>query len=149
MPDNRSLFQKLSTAVMEFQARNKRPITKEEWLTFAQNLGMPQDQAGEVYDRGMDLHTKTGKWATETQFDELYASSKLPMAPLPYQVNPMTWDSLSQTAKSMILAAAEKGRTPSGAWTAQDYMGQLDASRPKGTAPRRTSYDFGKPSSAY
>lgn len=66
-----------------------------------------------------------------------------PSAPLPHQINPAVWDSLSSTAQEMILAAAKKGYTPSGAWSAQDYMNQMNAARPKGTAPRQTNYNWG------
>ena len=61
------------------------------------------------------------------------------MAPLPYQINPAVWDSLSSTAKQMILAAAGAGRTPSGAWDETDYLNQFNASLPMGTAPKSTN----------
>ena len=64
------------------------------------------------------------------------------VAPLPYQINPAVWDSLSDTAKQMILASAEAGKTPSGAWSADDYLRQLEAARPKGTAPTSLSYNW-------
>ena len=67
------------------------------------------------------------------------------MAPLPYQINPAVWDSLSSTAKQMILAAAGAGRTPSGAWDETDYLNQFNASRPMGTAPKTTQYNWGAP----
>jgi hypothetical protein len=68
------------------------------------------------------------------------------MTPLPHQINPAVWDSLSQTAKTMILASAEAGKTPSGAWSADDFLSQLNAARPQGTAPRRTQMSWGSQS---
>lgn len=68
-----------------------------------------------------------------------------PYAPLPYQINPGVLDAMSNTAKQMILGAVEKGYTPSGAWTSEDYLNQLNAARPQGVAPRRTTYQFGAP----
>lgn len=65
------------------------------------------------------------------------------MVPLPYQNNPAVWDSLSDTAKTMILAAAQAGKTPSGAWEPADYLNQLNAARPQGVAPRRTQFQWG------
>jgi hypothetical protein len=71
------------------------------------------------------------------------------MAPLPYQINPMVWDSMSNTAKQMIIASVEKGNTPSGAWSAEDYLDQFNASRPKGNAPRQVAYSWGNQKSLY
>jgi hypothetical protein len=64
--------------------------------------------------------------------------------PNPYQVNPAVWDSLSGTAKTIMLAAAEAGKTPSGAWSAEDWLNQLNASRPKGYAPKDVGVNWGK-----
>jgi hypothetical protein len=69
--------------------------------------------------------------------------------PLPHQINPAVWDSLSNTAKQMILASAEEGNTPSGAWDATDFMAQLNAARPQGAAPRRTTFNWGSPQTLY
>lgn len=65
------------------------------------------------------------------------------MAPLPHQINPAVWDSLSDTAKQMILAAAGEGKTPSGAWDQADYLRQMYAARPKGQAPTRVTFNWG------
>ena len=70
------------------------------------------------------------------------ASAQGNVAPLPYQINPAVWDSLSDTAKVMILSSAEAGNTPSGAWSADDYLRQLEAARPKGTVPTSLSYNW-------
>ena len=71
------------------------------------------------------------------------------MAPLPFQMNPLVWDSLSDTAKQMILGSVEAGNTPSGVWTATDWLNQFNASRPKGTAPRSVKYNYGAPRSYF
>lgn len=63
-------------------------------------------------------------------------------APNPWQVNPAVWDASSDTARRMVLGAVERGYTPSGAWTADDYMAQLNASRPIGRAPRATAFEW-------
>jgi hypothetical protein len=62
--------------------------------------------------------------------------------PLPHKINPAVWDSMSPTAQQMILASAEEGNTPSGAWDAQDFLQQLNATRPVGRAPRRTTFSW-------
>ena len=76
------------------------------------------------------------------------ASSEI-QAPLPYQINPAVWDSLSPTAQQMIMASVERGNTPSGAWDPADYLRQLNASRPIGQAPRRVNFNFAQPSSYF
>ncbi len=72
-----------------------------------------------------------------------------PMIPLPHQINPAVWDSMSDTQKQLILAAAKAGRTPSGYWEPSDYVRQIEAARPKGYAPRQTTIDWGKVMGAY
>ena len=72
-----------------------------------------------------------------------------PNVPLPHQINPAVWDASSDTAKRMILGAAQKGFTPSGVWTAEDFLNQLNASRPQGLAPKQISYDWQQPQSYF
>ncbi len=67
------------------------------------------------------------------------------MASLPYQNNPIVWDSLSPTAQAMILASAQHGNTPSGYWSPEDYISQLNASRPKGNAPSQVMFNYRQP----
>jgi hypothetical protein len=67
-------------------------------------------------------------------------------SPNPWQINPAVWDSMSGTAKQMILSSAEQGNTPAGAWNATDFLSQLEAARPQGTAPRRVSTNWGSQS---
>jgi hypothetical protein len=86
--------------------------------------------------------------ADETAVVNTYARTtrspvKLAQAPLPYQINPMTWDSLSDTARQLFLSMAELGQTPSGAWTKADYLNQFEQSRPKGIAPKQVHFDYG------
>jgi hypothetical protein len=49
----------------------------------------------------------------------------------------------------MILASAEEGNTPSGAWDATDFLSQLNAARPVGQAPKRTQFNWGNPQSLF
>jgi hypothetical protein len=90
----------------------------------------------------------TGQTTGATQTTRT-AQTEQPLAPLPHQIHPAVWDSLSQTAKQMILAAAEEGKTPSGAWTAEDFLQQMYAARPKGTAPRQVTFNWGMPRSYF
>lgn len=73
------------------------------------------------------------------------AGQQQPMVPLPHHINPAVWDSMSPTAKQMILSAAESGHTSSGAWDPTDFLTQMQAARPQGVAPRRTSMSWGAP----
>jgi hypothetical protein len=70
-------------------------------------------------------------------------------APLPHQINPAVWDSMSDVAKKMILASAAKGNTQSGAWDEGDYLKQIDAARPQGRAPQRVSMNYSNPQSYF
>lgn len=69
--------------------------------------------------------------------------------PLPHQVNPGVWDSLSPTAKQLIMGSVQAGNTPSGVWDPNDWTAQLNASRPQGTAPRQVNYNWAQPSSFF
>lgn len=69
--------------------------------------------------------------------------------PLPHQINPAVWDSLSPTAKQMILAAAKRGHTESGVWTPEDFMSQLNAARPRGTVPRSVRMNWANPTGLF
>lgn len=65
--------------------------------------------------------------------------------PAGYQMNPIVWDSLSPTAKQMVFGALQAGKTSSGYQDPNDWLAQLNASRPQGQAPRRTSMSWAPP----
>jgi len=77
------------------------------------------------------------------------ATAQSAQAPLPHQVNPAVWDSLSPTARAMVLGSVQAGNTPSGYWNPDDWLAQINATRPRGTAPRVSTYNFGNPASAF
>ncbi len=66
------------------------------------------------------------------------------LVPLPHQINPAAWDALSPTAKQMVLGAAEGGQTPSGYWSADDFLTQLEKARPKGQATASPGVQWGQ-----
>jgi len=88
--------------------------------------------------KGATADSILSKYAELSQTNPSYLTVSLP-----YQVNPGVWDSLSETAKNVILGAAEAGQTSSGTWTSDDYEAQIDATRPKGTAPTKNAFDWG------
>jgi hypothetical protein len=63
--------------------------------------------------------------------------------PLPYQINPGVWDSLGTVGQQMVLSAAEAaGYDPT------EFVRQVNAARPVGTASRQTRYTFAAPAAA-
>lgn len=76
-------------------------------------------------------------------------SSQGYLVPNPHQINPAVWDSMDPNSQSAILATAEEGLTPSGSWEKGQFLRQLNAARPKGTAPRRVTTNWGKLSSQF
>lgn len=58
--------------------------------------------------------------------------------PLPHQINPNVWDSLGTTGQQMMLGIAAKQ-----GWDPAEFEKQLNASRPTGSTPSMTSYDYG------
>ena len=66
------------------------------------------------------------------------------LMPLPHQINVASWDALSPTAKQMVLGAAEAGQTPSGYWSADDFLTQLEKARPKGQATSNGQVAWGQ-----
>jgi hypothetical protein len=57
--------------------------------------------------------------------------------PLPHQINPSVWDGLGSTGQQIILGLAEKQ-----GWDANEFLSQLSAARPTGTASAMTSYSY-------
>jgi hypothetical protein len=70
------------------------------------------------------------------------------MAPLPYQFDPGRWNALSDTGKQMILGMVSKGQAQGGAWDTGDWLAQMYASRPKGTAKAGLT-QYGMPRNIY
>lgn len=64
--------------------------------------------------------------------------------PPPNQVNPGVWDSLGDTGKQFVLGAVQAA-----GWDPSEFMRQVDATRPMGTAPRMTTTSYAAPRSAY
>lgn len=62
----------------------------------------------------------------------------------PYQINPANWDALSPSGQQNIIGQAEKA-----GWYADDWLKQLNDSRPKGYAPRVTRTSFAQPRGVY
>lgn len=63
--------------------------------------------------------------------------SQRPMVPRPYHVNPMVWDSLGNVGQQLALGAAEQQ-----GYDANDWLRQLNESRPQGQAPRRVRTQY-------
>jgi hypothetical protein len=70
--------------------------------------------------------------------------STLPQVPLPHQVNPAVWDSLSSTGRGLALGAAAAG-----GWDKQDYQDIINRTRPQGYARQASQYGYRAPRSGY
>jgi hypothetical protein len=70
--------------------------------------------------------------------------STLPQVPLPHQVNPAVWDSLSRTGRGLALGAAGAG-----GWDTQDYEDTINQTRPRGYARQASQYGYRAPRSGY
>lgn len=77
------------------------------------------------------------------------ARQQIPNVPLPHQVNPAAWDSMSESARQLALGLAEGGMTERGVYTPEDYERLLNASRPVGSAARITKQQFQSPVGAF
>ncbi len=69
--------------------------------------------------------------------------------PLPFQTNPAVWDSLSGTAKEVVYGALKAGQAEGGYWDPQDWLNQLNAQRPQGSAPRTTRTNWAAPQGVF
>lgn len=58
----------------------------------------------------------------------------------PWQVNPAVWDSLGTMGQQLALSFAEDE-----GWDAGDYVSQINATRPLGTAPRSVTTQYQQP----
>jgi hypothetical protein len=71
-------------------------------------------------------------------------------APAPHQIPTANWDALSPSAREMLVGAAEAGQTESGgAYAAEDYLSQIEAARPAGTAPTGTRNRYRAPAPVF
>ena len=136
----RNIFQSLygSQPVPAFGAPTgySTPLTMSKLLEQMGLSGAPGMQEA----LAMSTAPVTGAPATQQQQS---------LVPLPHQINPAVWDSFSDTAKRMTLGAAEAGYTPSGVWTANDFLAQLNAARPQGIAPKQVTYNWQQPQSYF
>jgi hypothetical protein len=64
--------------------------------------------------------------------------------PLPYQINPAVWDSMGSVGQQLALSAAEAA-----GWDKDEYLRQINAARPQGTAPGASSTTFRTPMGAF
>lgn len=69
--------------------------------------------------------------------------------PLPHQINPASWDSMSPQARELTLGLAQGGYTANGVYTPEDYERLINASRPVGTASRLTRTQYNSPMGAF
>jgi hypothetical protein len=67
----------------------------------------------------------------------------------PHQQNIANWNAMSSTGQQAALGAVEGGLTPSGAWSKEDWLKQMYAAAPKGTAPRQVSTNWGSLGQGY
>lgn len=64
--------------------------------------------------------------------------------PQPHQINPAVWDSLSPTAKQMILGAWEGGLGTGGYVAGEDALASIEKARPKGQTPATPGMNWGQ-----
>ena len=126
-----------------------RSPNQNEWLNaFQETTGASPEAALSMYQRGSEyIRTQGGGIAdeiTQNQWMRDLGQRNPGEVPLPHQINPAVWDSMSETARQMFLASAEKGRTPGGVYTPDMYLAQIEAARPKGRAIRQTNFNWGR-----
>jgi LysM repeat protein len=62
--------------------------------------------------------------------------------PQPFQINPAVWDSLSPTAKQIVLGAWEGGLGTGGYVSGEDALASIEKARPKGQAVARPTMNW-------
>lgn len=72
-------------------------------------------------------------------------ATAIPQVPMAHQVNPAVWDSMSGVAKALTLGLAEQGQTSAGAYDAEDYIRQMNATRPVGASQRSPRVAYAMP----
>ena len=69
------------------------------------------------------------------------------LVPLPHQINPAIWDSMSPVAQQLTYSALKAGKAQGGAWDPNEWLRQMNAARPKGYANRQTTTQYQSPAS--
>lgn len=124
------------------------PASIDEWNAYkAGTLGAPQT-AQQQTQTALDASTAaiTGQNVPNplvTDSTRTLASNTDVLVPQGYQVNPAVWDSLTPSAKQVILAALAAGRTTSGYQSAEDWLRALEMGRPGGAAAVPAAVSWG------
>jgi hypothetical protein len=117
------------------------------WGDYMQGRGWSGAYAGGM-PAGLGQGPTQG-WGNEMRYQGPQPSgggqpSTLPQVPLPHQVNPAVWDSLSRTGRGLALGAAGAG-----GWDTQDYEDTINQTRPRGYARQASQYGYRAPRSGY
>lgn len=88
----------------------------------------------------------TGAAPTATTGGTYGAGTAVPQVPVPYQINPGVWDSMSPVQQKLVMSAAAAGNP---AYDDQDFLRQLNAQRPAGQAPAATTTNYSTPAGAF
>lgn len=107
----------------------------------------PGQTASQPAMPGVGAPASTAQTASQATQPGLAAGWKNPQpnqVPLPYQINPAVWDSLGGVGQALALSAAEAA-----GWDKNEYLRQINAARPQGTAPAASSTTFASPRGAF
>jgi hypothetical protein len=149
--------QRLAETKYEAEKQQYAQSLAAQLLQMASNLRGPRNYAQfmQMTSGGRDLLTQlfgdqaralfsspTGELDPAT-LGGLFAQTQSPAGnqalPLPHQINPAVWDSLGQVGQSMVLSMAEAA-----GYDPDEFVRQLNASRPVGTAARQVRYTFSR-----
>ena len=128
-----------------------------EWNLTPQQSAYFQDQAS-------NFTKERGRMPDEGEMQDLIADARIRGGPsagtgapwwggqteqhwremVPWQVNPMVWDSLGSTGQQLSLGFLEKA-----GWDPNDWVRQLNQSRPIGQAPRSVQTQYAQPRGTY
>lgn len=103
---------------------------------FTRTRGRAPDQ-GELEDLIADARSRGGGAAVP-------APRQQSQVTLPWQINPIVWDSMGKLGQDLALSFAEDA-----GWDASDYVRQHMASRPQGQAQRNVATLFQQPRGIY
>lgn len=105
--------------------------------------GAPSDNARMTAQGGISASMGGGN-GVETPQPMGSDQQAVPKVPLPYQINPAVYDNLGPVGQGLLQSAAVAN-----GWDWNEFLNQLNASRPQGTAPKSTLTSFQAPAGVF
>ena len=120
------------------EPNDPRVIAAYRAAAHTQGYDLSDEQIGQMAQQGANYWRQTGQAIPNQSVDYSGAQASGRTFQNPNQVSPAVWDSLGPVGQGLARSAAQ-----SMGWDADEYVRQINATRPQGTAPKSSTVDYG------